>query len=317
MGTLKESACDPHGILSALSAEDGLGGWTVENTGYSPFPDIAFNAELDRFLSEGGDVAYAWSETDFRSDQAARDAVVESMKAKGKRVFDSAKARLASDPVPGREALLERTSYFEGLATNDAALKVLSGPGFFVNGPEAAFPSGRLPSLSGSRLSNHLGCSCLAFDRDGLLALTLTTAASAVYASKVSPSGAGSCDVEDFDGIGGIARAAAKAMERETREELGLGEGSRLSVEVIGFRRMLDRGGKPDFTGVARLEGSFVTSIGKVSEDETGYTDHVMFLDVRSMGKDGLHLWALANSPRLANSLKAALHAFLASGHTA
>jgi len=307
-----ETAAISAEFLNGVSVTDGAGDWTIGNTGYSDFNDVAYSPALDRFLASGGDLPYRWSGNSFSSDARAREAIVEAMRKAGKQVFDSPKARLACDPTPGTPVVLDRTTYFEGIASNEITLRKISGPGFALNGAELAFPGGRLPRLSDSALSNHLGVCCLAFDDEGYLALTLTTAASAVSGGKISPSGAGSCDVEDFDGAtDGIARAAARGMERELREELGLNSAAEIDIQVVAFRRFLDRGGKPDFIGVARVKGSFGEMISDITVDEAGFTDGIILLDARRMGNDGLGQWARRNAPRLSSSLKTAIHAYV------
>jgi 8-oxo-dGTP pyrophosphatase MutT (NUDIX family) len=73
----------------------------------------------------------------------------------------------------------------------------------------------------------------------------------------MAPSGSGSADWRDdiLSSSAGFTQLVAGEMERELREELGLSHSVRCQSIVVGYCRMLDRAGKPEYFGLTRVFG--------------------------------------------------------------
>jgi len=111
-----------------------------------------------------------------------------------------------------------------------------------------------------SKCSNHIGVSTLAFTSDGKMVITIQSAESAQSAKLLAPSGSGSADLNDLKQQPKTFQTfIASAMERELLEECGIiNDGDELGkAHLIGFARLLNRGGKPEFFGVSFLNVPF------------------------------------------------------------
>lgn len=128
--------------------------------------------------------------------------------------------------------------------------------------------------LQKSPCSNHIGISTLAITKTGKIRLTKQSEKSAIYPRALAPSGSGSANWSDLRNTGGnFTRFLQKAMERELIEELGLKHlrKPKIQTKVIGFARILNRGGKPEFFGVSFLD--VPEEQGKVSNKERVFTE--------------------------------------------
>jgi hypothetical protein len=133
--------------------------------------------------------------------------------------------------------------------------RIFDGLGFMSNNQI-------LLDLSESKCSNHIGVSTLAFTRDGKMVVTVQSASSAQSAGLLAPSGSGSADLEDLQQAGNDFHTfLTRAMERELLEECGLANAGAglVRTRLIGYARLLDRGGKPEFFGVSLLDVPFAT----------------------------------------------------------
>jgi hypothetical protein len=200
----------------------------------------------------------------------------------GKVLFDAAKVRLAEDLTPLRLSspeplLLQETSYFASVCTNEVAdkeLRLRATDEVGLRGIELCADSGVLLDLAQSECSNHVGISTLALTSDGFLVTTVQAAGSAQYARRVAPSGSGSADLDDVHRGDTLRDFVVRAMERELKEECGLTPDlSGLRTTVLGYARLVERGGKPEFFGftvlpvprkhvaVSRKEAVFVADV--------------------------------------------------------
>lgn len=138
--------------------------------------------------------------------------------------------------------------------------------------------NGTILDLNESICSNHIGISILAFTRDGKIIITTQTGDSAQSANLLAPSGSGSADFKDL-GNKSITfhDFIINAMERELLEECGLDESMTgfVSSHVIGFARLLHRGGKPEFFGVSFINES--SDFLKVTDKESMFITNNVF----------------------------------------
>jgi 8-oxo-dGTP pyrophosphatase MutT (NUDIX family) len=163
----------------------------------------------------------------------------------------------------GHPVLFYETDYYNGLFTNDMALQKLvkpkginarsellvSGTWFFVE------DDGTLARLSHQKASNHIGVSTIAVFDDVDIPLVVQSRRSLQSSGQIAPSGSGSADFEraELSAGGFLAKFIADEMERELREELGLPPSVRCQSVVVGYCRILDRAGKPEYFGITRV----------------------------------------------------------------
>ncbi len=182
-------------------------------------------------------------------------------------LFNSAKVRLCSDLLlpklkePSPSLTVRRTDYFSSLCTNEAALrriylrKEMILMELQLLAADAKLPVGGpvvLSPLRQSPCSNHIGVSTIGITEDGHVACPVQTRRSAQSANRIAPTGSGSADYADLKGAGCLKDFLVTAMEREMRSECGIREpGIKVRTEIIGYARLLHRGGKPEFFGVS------------------------------------------------------------------
>jgi hypothetical protein len=180
----------------------------------------------------------------------------------GKIIFNSPKVRLADDLTPARmvsaEPLrIQHTSYFASVCTNESAdkeVRLRDTDEVRFRGTDLCSDSGILQDLAQSQCSNHVGISTIALTSDGYLISTVQAAGSAQYARQVAPSGSGSADLADVRDGERLCDFVVRAMERELKEECGLSPKlDGLSTVVLGYARIVERGGKPEFFGITLL----------------------------------------------------------------
>lgn len=225
----------------------------------------------------------------------ARRSVFVLVRSKGGLLFNESKIRLCTDIPehvdPGffKNVVLQKTSYFDTLCTNDIAgyrirtakksidtkasdhdddLGVGLEDHFIV---DAGDGTKKFVKLSASKLSNHLGGSTLAIDSRGYIHLTKQGRSSVIAAGKLTSTGSGSFDwsskVKDGKLFCELIRGE---LERELREETGLDADSIKHTFLLGMARHRARGGKPEFFAVTLVKEFQAT----VSDSEFGLTDN-------------------------------------------
>jgi hypothetical protein len=237
--------------------------------------------------------------------------LVESAIKQKRSVFNAAKVRLAADIDVGLSGpvRLQKTDYISSMMTDGVAFKniyfraddttISDGWSFFL---ERVKDGWGLKSLVDSRSSNQLGASTLAFSSDGFLVLIDQTEQNQHSGGKLSPSGSGSFDWSDVENNRDKAflHLVKQAAARELLEETGLDKEAdfdltsfvRERMAIIGFTRLIHRGGKPEFFCVARLsktmdniraltpkKGELQYSAKSLSHDASAFDDKAHFVD--------------------------------------
>jgi hypothetical protein len=301
------------GLLTSLRLSPKLtgDGWTLTAVGsHGTAQDTVFSARLNAHLADGGPVHFKMSPNCFSPDDGwLLRRRVEELRSAGKKLFDSPKIRLVDDPVPGLPARVMQTTYFNGLVTNELCLRSYRlSQEHVLDGTGRAFPDCEVPRLADSMMSNHIGACSLAFDTDGVLCLCETGAASAVSAGKLSPSAAGSLDMEDLHAASSLTEAVCAALSRELSEETGLDSSAEVETRVIAFARHLERGGKPEFVGVSKIPGRWSDLCGRLDQSEADYTSGHVFVNLMSEGSDTVDEWMLRNRGRASYALLTSWH---------
>lgn len=213
----------------------------------------------------------------------------------GRVIFDGPMLGLRDDllpAVPGesRPLRLLQTSFFKQVCSAELCqyriVDRMTGEERDIRREELVDPSGRLVTLSASRLANNIGISTLAFTADDLLLVVHQSQRNVASARLLAPSGSGTLEPDDLTAAGTgafLQDVLAHGMERELCEETGVGVDDVLETRVIGFGRWLERGAKPEFFGVTRLKILAKDIIAaKISAGEKLYTERVsaVFVDL-------------------------------------
>jgi hypothetical protein len=159
--------------------------------------------------------------------------------------------------------------YFDSVCTNEASTLVLQDESFrshpFHGGPlfpARLFEGGHeLDDLHDSNLNNHVGVTTLGITSDCCFVIWQQGNRVVEGPGKVIATASGSVDFADWDGAS-LKETLQRAIAREFAEETksgGLFAGVDASTlvhrtHVIGFFRWLQRGGKPEFLAISRLQ---------------------------------------------------------------
>lgn len=183
-------------------------------------------------------------------------------------IFNEAKVRLLSDLTVerierGDPLQLQKTDYFSSLCTNEIVMQRISSAGRaepLLDGMRLlSAADGVVLELAESALSNHIGLSTIALTRDSHLVVARQGKRNAQGSGLLSPAGSGSLDYSDLERGGvDLGRVLKAAMQRELIEECGLtNKDLRIQTYLIGFARLLNRGGKPEFFGFSIVDAMF------------------------------------------------------------
>lgn len=205
-------------------------------------------------------------------------------------LFNARKIRLASDvlvddasnllPVP-----VQPTHYFDTLSTNDSLpVRLVSHKSRLevFSGHEICFPRQTIPSCEESACSNHFGASTLAVTADDYLVITEQGYRSNIARGQLMPSGSGSADWKDLESSADLQELVRRVAMRELLEECGLAPAEVAWLRIVGYGRLLARGGLPQFFCLARLNCSFGDI--QVTRAERALTECHRPIDIRGPG---------------------------------
>jgi hypothetical protein len=105
------------------------------------------------------------------------------------------------------------------------------------------------------------------------------------------PSGSGSADWKDLDGTQDLREFVSRVATRELQEECGLAPADIAWLRVLGYGRLIARGGLPQFFCLARLSCSFRDI--QVTRSERALTECHLPVDV---GGDGSRYAAIQSA---------------------
>ena len=160
--------------------------------------------------------------------------------------------------------IIQRTSYFHSLITNDLALKKWRMPGsrqVSIDFSDLTYRNGRLIPLSDSQLSNHIGVSTIVVTKDLKLNYQEQGKDNVINAGRLAPSASGSLDWDDIGKLHpkNFRDLIVLGLERELREELSAQITPKsCHTYLTGSARDLQRGAKPEFFGLTLLRQSAI-----------------------------------------------------------
>jgi len=197
---------------------------------------------------------------------------------------------------------LQQAAYFDSVCTNEFSRTKLIRKGkqdrVLLDGQALFLDEGRLLTLDRSQCANHIGVSTLVITSDGRVPLGKQTEDSVGSPGKWAPTGSGSVDYRDLTDLSeGRSSPAFRdllihAMQREVEEESNL-RACRLMTHIVGYARLLHRGGKPDFFGLSfsTAHSQEVQIKGTEALCMEDYVDHDVAVQTASDHLRRLHDW--------------------------
>lgn len=179
-----------------------------------------------------------------------------AMRNRGKSFFNERKLCMGSEFTECNGMMTVKVcqgNYFNSYLTNFIyTRKLFHQSGLDLDAPANAadYP---IRKIEKSVMSDHIGISTLALSSDGYVLILRQNDKTIMQANRLTPSGSGSINYEDFRQDADFRETLRTAVERELREESGLKPEQIAHTEVIGFYRDLERGGKPEFCCLTHL----------------------------------------------------------------
>lgn len=199
----------------------------------------------------------------------------------GKYFYDSKKIRLNSDIQDIKKngvVQLSKTSYFNSICTNEISKKEFRYShdssycfdGYLLVRTKKDGKGKRIYSLRESLCSNHIGVSTLAITSDGYVILTKQGRRNLVGTGKYVVSASGSLDYSDSKKCKSFGDIVVKGMERELSEECNIDPSLIVDTKIIGYGRLLDRGGKPEFFGltIVNMDSDTFIKFAKIGKEK-------------------------------------------------
>jgi hypothetical protein len=245
------------------------------------------HSEADRIL-QGGPLPIKLDPTPYDLPNELRDIAPLALRTirSGRVIFNGRILGLRDDLLPGVTSksrplrLMESTYFMQACSGELCQFKIvdqITEEEMEVRLRELVAPSGRLVTLSESRLANNIGISTVAFTSDGSLLMVHQSESNVASPRLYAPSGSGSLHPNDLKVVGedsSLQDLLAYGMEREMSEETGISTSDIINTKVVGFGRWLERGAKPEFFGLTRLKiTSRVASEAKINGAEKIYTE--------------------------------------------
>ncbi|HWK57525.1 MAG TPA: hypothetical protein VNQ80_09315 [Parapedobacter sp.] len=180
--------------------------------------------------------------------------------------FNEQKFCLSADIVPGEPIKCHKGTYFDTMLTNFVAGKYIEDAAgnivadFTAQNPVKKRRNGfYLERISESNFNNHIGVSTIAITKDHYLVFWIQNHKAQSSSGLIVPTGSGSCDFDDVVDMD-FMKTMRKAMERELLEEStrrGKSTSEVVQTKVLGYYRWLEKGAKPEFVGISRIDLNF------------------------------------------------------------
>lgn len=203
-------------------------------------------------------------------------------------VFNGKLVRMYSDLFLDRKSILiQQAGYFDGQCSNELVFKKIKSNDSlnppFLGEQLLIDKESYLYDLDFSPCANYIGASTMVITSDNYIIIGKQGDLAKANAGRYAPSGSGSVNYKDIKNSRDFNSLLINAMEREFSEENNyiLGRDS-IKTVLIGYCRLIERGGKPDFFGVSRLKASKNELYNKIKSKELGIADPFELLKIDS-----------------------------------
>lgn len=200
--------------------------------------------------------------------------------------------------ISDKTVLVQKVGYFDGQCSHEIVFKQFYSPEqidvFFEGKSLLMSEKGLIYNLGHSPCANFLGASTLVITKDKYILLQKQGFFSMANRGRYAPSGSGSVDYKDIKRASKHYRRNEKnlkfndilsfAMEREFCEECNYELKEMpyvMKTMLVGYVRLLERGGKPDYFGFSYLDRNIAKGqerdhySGDIRKKEYGWTDRI------------------------------------------
>ena len=208
---------------------------------------------VSNFIKTNADFLFKFLHTQYKDSQDRK-----------KMFFNEKKLCLTSDLEVDTSATdyivnVHKGCYYDTFLTNICCTKklVTQVDNRTIYDGQAFYPQSslRLNPLNESQMNNEIGISTIAFTKDYIIIIWESNNKAQIDQYLLVPSGSGSADWKDQKGKRKFKDVIAYSMERELKEECSLVKKKiKTETRVIGYWRWLNKGGKPEFCGVTKLD---------------------------------------------------------------
>lgn len=208
--------------------------------------------------------------------------------------FNGHLLRQISDLHPGISSVtVQKTAYFDGQCTHEIVYKQFKSS----HDKKLSFDGCKLLmdednmlyDLDFSSCSNFIGISTLAFTKDNRIIIGKQADRSRANSGRYAPSGSGSVSYKDVKCIRdakdkknkvGFRDILTYSMMREFCEECNYKlktAKKKMRTRIIGYVRLLERGGKPDYFGISYIDESIFDLSNDIRKREYGLSSRYVF----------------------------------------
>lgn len=189
---------------------------------------------------------------------------------------------LSRDIDPSEKLIyLHKGDFYDSFLTNEVSNKYLENTenGKHIADARCFAPFERnddenvLKDITTSSMNNHIGASTLAFTKDNYIVFWAQNLKAQTNKDLLMPTGSGSTNADDLVD-NDLSKTITKTMERELYEESSLLKKKiTCKTKITGFYRWINRGGKPEFTGISKLNCS-IQSLAPNSQEVKVYFEN-------------------------------------------
>lgn len=259
------------------------------------------SAELNRWLQNGGTITYALNKRNYELPEAVKGlvpAIMEKAFSHNRLMYNSRLLRQASHLEPGgKKVMLQPAKYFAGQCSHEIVYKEFILPGGigkgFAGKELLCDGNKRLIDLDYSMSANFLGASTIVITRDKRIIIGKQAQYSVANKGRFAPSGSGSVDyadikkarkyfarkTDDRDHKLTFNEILEFAMVREFCEECAYdlkNSMKTMKTRIIGYTRLIERGGKPDYFGLSYIDEDSAVIGKKIEKRERGLVDRLL-----------------------------------------
>ncbi len=265
------------------------------------------STEYNRWLQKSKKISYTLNKRNYEIPDEVKDlvpAIMEKAFSNSRLMYNSKLLRQASHVSPkGEKVLLQPAKYFAGQCSHEIAYKEFVLPdeiGSVFSGKKLMCDSQKkMYDLDYSTSANFLGASTIVFTKDKRIIIGKQAQYSAANKGRFAPSGSGSVDYADIKKAKKYFKKKNDdrnhtlsfneilefAMVREFCEECNYDlkkTMETMKTRIIGYARLIERGGKPDYFGVSNIAEDSEVIGKKIKNSERGLVDRLITIQFDS-----------------------------------
>lgn len=201
---------------------------------------------------------------------------------------------LAEDIELGKDIQLYKSCYYDAYLTNFIHYyRLYDSNGNVFYSPLYQQFGENIPDISRVIMSNQIGVSTIGFTCDGYIFLLQQNTKADASPEMITPSGSGAANYADFSEIS-FNNTIVNATNRELYEECGSPSEVTLetiaNTKILGFFRWINKGGKPDFLSISKLNIVYNAIIPEEKEQTPQiYAKYCIDFKKRLIDFDGLN----------------------------